>query len=51
MAVGKERASAGGLLSLLCRQWDVSYTSIVPWVETIRILRVEGRGTPDAANI
>ena len=32
------------------RQWDVSYTSIVPRVQTIRIPRVEGSEPPGGAN-
>jgi len=31
--------------------WDVSYTSIVHWVETIRITHAEGRGRPGGANV
>ena len=34
--------SAGSLVE--SRQWDVSYASIVPWVETIRIARVQAAG-------
>jgi len=30
--------------------WDVSYSSIVPWVETIRIQHAEGCSPPDGAN-
>jgi len=33
------------------RQRDISYTSIVLWVETIRIPRAEGCGPPGGADV
>jgi len=33
------------------RQWDVSYTSVVPWVEKVCITCMEERGPPGGSNV
>jgi len=37
--------------TLLIRQWDVSYTSIVLWIGTIRKPCTQGCGPPDVADV